>query len=221
MENLLKRQFLDVINTHRNGNSPEWTTEPNVQFEDISDSQFDIVDPKDAGGTSIKRGIGQGTASYYNGQKGNTYKLRFISYEEYLDQFVFNDGQGNTNRSMLPGIKRADLIVYNVGDDRVYFIIHELCVGNVANKIAKAKIQVNTTLNLLYQSNDIKSFIDSFEKKICFVSAKDGRVATPNDIANGFMQVYNIIPSPISFSFGRIKTLGFEAFETSIVVLDK
>ena len=219
MENLLKHQFVAVVNTHRNKMAPEWTSEPVVRMEDIADYRFDVIDPKNAGDT-IKCPYGHGTATYLNGQEGNTYTLRFIAYEDYLNQFVFDDGQ-HKDRKMLPKVKNADLLVYNTDGSHVYFFVQELCEGDVANKRSVAKIQLNTTLNLLYQSAEVRSFIDSFEKKMCFVSAKDGRVASPNNVADGFMQAYDIIPEPLPFSFGRIGALGFEAYESSIIELGK
>lgn len=222
MENLLKKQFLNVINRHRNGMSPEWNTEPVVRFEDIDDNQFDIVDSKSTTG-SIKRPFRHGTASYINEKLINPFELRFISYEDYLNQFVFDDGFGNPNRSMLPKIKRADFLVYNTCEEHTYFFVHELCVGDVANKRATAIIQLSSTLNLLYQDSDIKSFIDSFSNKICFLSAKDGRkaelVTTPDNVADGFIQPYTINPEPAQILDKKFTKFGFEAYETSIVKL--
>ncbi len=221
METLLKNQFVGVINSNKVGTAPDWTTEPIVRCEDISDSQFSIVDSKDDPNT-IKRPFGGGAASYYNGSAGNSYVLRFISFDDYLHQFVFDDGHGHPDASMIKKhTKVADMLVYNIDGDPVYFLIHELCVGNIANKRATAKIQLSSTLNLLYQSADVKQFVDSFERKICYLSAKDGRVATPNNVADGFMDSYRILPDPLPFTYGQIKKCGFEAYETSIVNLDK
>ena len=113
----------------------------------------------------------------------------------------------------------ADLLVYDRSGDHVYFLVQELCVGSIANKRAKAKIQLSSTLNLLYKSVEIKNFISSFDNKICYLSADDGRIATPNQVAEGFMKSYDIIPDPSPFTFGKIKTCGFAAYETSIIDL--
>ena len=216
MEELLRNQFVDVINTNRIGTAPIWNKMPDVRYEDISEEQFDVIDSKDDTVT-IKRAFGQGTASYINER---AYELRFISFDDYLHQFVYDDGQGNTQKSMLkPHTKMADLLVYNMTGDRVYFLVHELCVGNVANKRAKAKIQLSSTLNMLYQSVEVRNFINSFNNKICYLSANDGRIATPNQVADGFMNSYDIIPNPYPFTFGKIKTCGFVAYETSIIDL--
>lgn len=216
MENLLKNQFVQVINKVRIGTAPQWNTTPNVRYEDISDTQFDVVDSKDDPQT-IKRAFREGTVSYIN---GNSYDLRFISFDDYLHQFVYDDGKGNAHKSMFKQhTKMADLLVYNRNGNSEYFLVQELCVGSIENKRAKAKIQLSSTLNLLYQSLDVRNFIDSFSNKICYLSANDGRVATPNQVAEGFMYSYDIIPNPSPFTFGKIKTCGFTAFETSIIDL--
>ena len=216
MEDLLRNQFVSVINAERIGTAPPWTAEPIVRYEDISDCQFDVVDSKDDP-TTIKREFRQGTASYING-KG--YTLRFVSFDDYLHQFVYDDGQGNTQKSMFKQHKKmADLLVCDKTGDSVYFLVHELCVGSIANKRAKAKIQLSSTLNMLYKSNEVKDFINSFDNKICYLSANDGRIATPKQVAEGFMNSYDIIPDPSPFTFGKIKTYGFTAYETSIIDL--
>lgn len=216
MEDLLKNQFVSVINAERIGTAPPWTSVPDVRYEDISEREFDVVDSKE-NHTTIKRELGRGTASYIN---GNGYVLRFVSFDDYLHQFVYDDGQGNPQKSMLKQhTKMADLLVYDRSGDHVYFLVQELCVGSISNKRAKAKIQLSSTLNLLYKSVEIKNFISSFDNKICYLSADDGRIATPNQVAEGFMKSYDIIPDPSPFTFGKIKTCGFAAYETSIIDL--
>lgn len=46
MNNLLKHQFIDVVNEMRIGTAPEWHSEPNVRYEDINDCLFDVVDSR-------------------------------------------------------------------------------------------------------------------------------------------------------------------------------
>ena len=40
-------------------------------------------------------------------------------------------------------------------------------------------------------------------------------------LADGFMTVYAILPEPSKFNFGQIGTHHFEAYESSVVKLDK
>ena len=82
---MLKKDFLNVINSVRRGDAPEWTGEPTVRVEDISDHLFDVDDPKDNAAT-VKRAVGEGTASYVNGRPDVPYCLRFICYDEYMHQ---------------------------------------------------------------------------------------------------------------------------------------
>ena len=86
MESLMKKDLVEVINRQRSGTLAEYTAEPNVITEDIEDKVFDIVDGKGTTVT-IKRNAGEGTATYFNGDEQHVYKLRFIRYEDYLNQF--------------------------------------------------------------------------------------------------------------------------------------
>lgn len=221
MVDLLKKEFLDIINNSiRRGDAPVWTSTPLVRVEDITDHTFDIDDPKDNKNT-IKRKFGHGTASYVNGHSDNPYKLRFICFEEYLNQFVFDDGKGNTNKSLLkPHTHRADLIVYDTSDNHAWIIIHELSTGNVANKRNLGRIQLSKTIDLLCKSEYINRFIIFFVNKCCVLSACDERVLqTPKGIADAFINSYSILPEPLMFQFGAMKRLGFMGYETSKLVL--
>lgn len=220
MIELLKYDFLGVINSMRRGDAPEWITTPHVRFEDIADYTFDVDDPKDNVQT-IKRSFGTGTASYVNGKPDNTYPLRFVCYEDYLHQFIFDDGIGHADKSVL---KRhtlmADLIVYDTSENHVWIIIHELSKGNVNNKRGRGRAQLATTIEMLYRSKSIRMFVDTFTNKWCVLSARDKRVLhTPCGMADAFMNAYTILPEPIKFKFGAMKRLGFCGYETSKVVL--
>lgn len=221
MEELLKKDFLNVINSVRRGDAPEWTAEATVRVEDISDHLFDVDDPKDDAAT-VKRAVGEGAASYVNGRPDAPYNLRFICYDEYMHQFVFDDGQGHTDTSLLKGnTKMADLIVYDRDESRVWIVIHELSKGSVQNKRNRARLQLSATLNMLCKSEKVKAFIGKFSNKWCITSAKDDRklTTTPNGMADAFMEAYSVQPEPLEFNFGVINRFGFRAFETSKVIL--
>lgn len=219
LEELLKGDFVSVVNSRRSGIAPEWTDEPRVRYEDINDYQFDVVDPKGEH-DGLKRPFKSGTASYTNGIPENTYDLRFVCYEDYLNQFVFDDGQGNKTRSMLMNLQRADLLVYDRSEGKKYFIVHELCKGSLTNKRSESRKQLGATLNFLCKSSTIKDYINSFENKICIVSAQEEKVSTPQQIAEGFMNVYEIVQEASPFTYQPIKKWGFVAFETRDVVLE-
>ena len=76
-EELMKTEWLAIINRKRNGTYPEWTSEPVVLIEDTDEKVFDIVDTKDLG-DPIVRPENAGTATYYNGDEVNRYHIRFI-----------------------------------------------------------------------------------------------------------------------------------------------
>ena len=220
MEELLKSDFLKVLNTERRFGAPEWITEPQVRVEDIDDYKFDVNDPKDDYHT-VKRNLGEGVATYVNGKPDSPYKLRVVCYDEYLHQFVFDDGLGHRDVSMLKNnMKMADLIVYDREENHVWIVVHELSKGAVQNKRNRARLQLSSTVNMLCKSEQIKTFIDGFSNRWCITSARDERVLTPNGMADAFMEAYAVHPDPLEFNYGQIKRFGFRAFETSKVVLE-
>ena len=93
MEELMKTEWLAIINRKRNGTYPEWTSEPVVLIEDTDEKVFDIVDTKDLG-DPIVRPENTGTATYYNGDEVNRYHIRFIKNEEFFNQFRIVDENG-------------------------------------------------------------------------------------------------------------------------------
>ena len=159
---------------------------------------------------------------YVNGKENETYNLKIICYDDYLHQFTYDDGNGHTHVNRLKdGVKVSDFLIYDESDSK-YFIVHELSDENSTKKIRVARKQLSDTLNQLYKSNVISKFIDEFTNKICFLSAKDSRKIIPTeDMAEGFNEIYRILPEPIPFNFGQIGTHGFYAFETSFVQLSK
>lgn len=221
LEDLLKTKFLAVINDMRRSTAPKWTSEPQVRVEDVANHTFDVVDPKDDAQTLV-RPLGGGTTSYVNGTPESPYRLRFVCYDEYLHQFVFDDGQGHPETSMLKDhTKMADFIVYDTSEDHVWLVIHELSTGLIKNKRNVARLQLSSTVNMLCKSPEVKAFIDGFSHKSCIVSANDERVLTPNGMADAFMEAYTVQPDPIEFNYGVINRFGFRAFETSKIVLQE
>lgn len=93
LEDLLRSDLLAFINSNRAGNLPEWSTPAVVIYEDIPDNFFDIRDVKNVDG-SIKCDFGNGEASYFNGDEGHSYLLRFIRYEEFVNQFRIHQADG-------------------------------------------------------------------------------------------------------------------------------
>ena len=220
MIELLKHDFLEVINSMHRGDAPKWMKAPHLRVEDISDFTFDVDDPKENAQT-IKCSFGDGTGSYVNGRPANTYRLRFVCYDEYLHQFVFDDGAGHTDKSIFKQHTRmADFIVYDTSDNHIWIVIHELSKGDVNNKRGRGRVQLATTIDILCRSESIKKFVDTFANKWCILSARDERILqTPSGMADAFLNAYTILPEPTKFQFGAMKRLGFCGYETSKVVL--
>lgn len=214
MIDLLKTSILNHVNETRPGNlNDPFPNEPMVEFEMITDAGFDIVDTKGIGG-SIKRPVGEGTATYFNGTPDATHNLCFIKNEEYFNQFnILGIGDWAKGRS------RPDYVVYTP-DKPDYFIVHELSEGEVRSKLHKAVIQILNYLRFLSDNPESKTFIGLFDKRLCYVSAK-GCVAvpTPDGIADGFMDIYSLLPDPQPIHNKSIEKMGFSAYATNVVRL--
>ena len=192
---------------------------PSVRVETIAEHVFDVDDPKKDFQT-IRRPDGQGAASYVNGSPESPYCLRFVCYDDYLHQFVFDDGGGHSNVNLLKdGLHCADFIVYDSGENRAWLIVHELSKGAEKNKRSQGRLQLSNTLDMLCKSPEVKELINGFKNKWCVLSAHDERIVSPMDMAAPFMLAYTVLPEPREFHFGSIRRFGFRAFETSKVVL--
>lgn len=221
MEQILKSEIVAIISKIQRGSAPQLTDNNliPVSFR-ISDHKFDLVDAK--GGSPI-RGFETGTAHYINGNEGNTYNLKIICYDDFLHKFTYDDGNGHTNVSRLKdGVRVSDFLIYEESESKALFIVHELSEESSGTKIKVARKQLSDTLNQLYQSKEIGKFIDSFKDKLCFLSAKDSRrIVSSEGMADGFNEIYKVLPEPIQFNWGQIGTHKFSAFETSYVNLPK
>ena len=221
MEQILKSEIVAILNKIQRSSAPKLTDNDIVpNFVVISDHKFDLVDSKDG---SPVRDFETGTAHYINGNEGDTYNLKIICYDDFLHQFTYDDGIGHAHVSRLKnGVKVSDFLVYEEGESNALFIVHELSDENSSKKIRVARKQLSDTLNQLYQSEVIGRFIDAFKNKKCYLSAKDSRkIVETEGMADGFNEIYRVLPEPIQFNWGQIGTHGFSAFETSYVNLPK
>lgn len=221
MEQILKSEIVAILNKIQRGSAPKLTDNDIVpNFVVISDHKFDLVDSKDG---SPVRDFETGTAHYINGNEGDTYNLKIICYDDFLHQFTYDDGIGHAHVSRLKnGVRVSDFLVYEEGESKTLFIVHELSDENSSKKIRVARKQLSDTLNQLYQSEVIGRFIDAFKNKKCYLSAKDSRkIVETEGMADGFNEIYRVLPEPIRFNWGQIETHGFSAFETSYVNLPK
>lgn len=161
MENLMKTELVKIINSKRNKTLPEWTAPVDVKTEDTNHSIFDVTDTKDVGG-SIIVAQGKGQATYFNRLKGNPYSLRFIAYEQFINQFnVLPNSKTGLCGDWTKGISRPDYMCYTTEED-AYFIIHELSEGDVSNKRSKARTQLVNCL-LMMNYTDLNRVARQFE----------------------------------------------------------
>lgn len=217
MEELMKTEWLAIINRKRNGTYPEWTSEPVVQTEDTFEKIFDIVDTKDLG-DPIVRPENTGTATYYNGDEDHRYHIRFIKNEDFFNQFRIVDDSGKV-RDWAKEMSRPDYIAYDVLNERVFFIIHELSVGNIQSKKAKAMNQLLYMVKMLYEAPLSRQFCESFKERLCYVSASGCVTETPFNMADSFMEAYKNLPEPLPLNNKSIERRGFKAYQTNVVKL--
>lgn len=218
MEELMKTEWLAIINRKRNGTYPEWTSVPEVLIEDTTEKVFDIVDTKDAG-DPIVRHKDTGTATYYNGDENYVYELRFIKNEEFFNQFIERNEDGKIIRDWAKNMSRPDYIVYDRSEKKAYFIIHELSEGNIQSKKSKAMNQLLNMVKFLYEDIRSREFCNSFQKCLCYVSASGCVTDSPFDMADGFMEAYNNLPDPIPLNNTSIEKRGFKAYQSNVVKL--
>ena len=221
MEQILKTEIVEVLNTIQRGDAPALTENEIVpKCVETSEHKFDLVDSKDA---LPIREFETGTAHYINGEENDTYNLKIICYDDFIHQFTFDDGKGHTHVNRLKdGVKVADFLIYEQSESKAIFIVHELSDEAPEKKIKVARKQLSDTLNQLYKSEKIGKYIDGFEQKLCYLSAKDSRrVVESEGMADGFNEIYRVLPEPIQFNWGQIGTHKFSAFETSFVQLMK
>lgn len=222
MEQILKTEIVDILNKIQRRNAPQLVNNGIVPAYVVQSAhKFDLVDSKN-GRTPIKA-FGTGTAHYTNGQVNNTYNLKIICYDDFIHQFTFDDKKGHIQVSRLKdGVKVADFLIYEQSGSKAIFIVQEVSDEKSSTKIKTAKKQLSDTLNQLYKSKVIGNFIDSFREKKCYLSARDNRrIVSTAGMADGFTQIYTVLPEPSQFNWGQIGTYGFLAFETSYVELVK
>ena len=159
-----------------------------------------------------------GTATYYNGDEVNRYHIRFIKNEEFFNQFRIVDANGKI-KDWAKGMSRPDYIVYDISNEKVFFIIHELSEGNIQSKKSKAMNQLLNMVRMLHEAPQSRQFCDSFQKRLCYVSASGCVTETPFDMANGFMEAYKNLPEPLPLNNASIESRGFKAYQTNVVKL--
>lgn len=218
MEELMKTEWLEVINAKRNATYPEWKATPHVETEDTTWKVFDIVDTKDMG-DPIVRPQNKGQATYFNGDENHSYTLRFIKTEEFMNQFRIQNPDTGVWMDWARNMSRPDYIVYDLSDDRTYFIIHELSSGSIQNKKAVAMKQLMNMVKMLDSAPKSKAYCHCFTNRLCYVSATGCVTASPCDMANGFMEAYNNLPDPLPLSNKSIENRGFKAFQSNVVKL--
>lgn len=217
MEELMKTEWLAIINSKRNATYAEWSTEPIVLTEDTCEKVFDIVDTKEVG-DPIVRPVDSGTATYYNGDENHNYELRFVKNEEFFNQFRVTDTDGRV-KDWAKGMSRPDYIVYDMSGERMYFVIHELSEGNIKSKRSKAVTQLLNMVRMIHEASGSRQYCESFQKRLCYISASGCVTETPFDVANGFMEAYMNLPDPLPLENKSIERRGFLAFQSNVVKL--
>lgn len=216
MKELIKSELCKYINSRRSGTLEEWENPVEILIELISDSIFDIVDLRGETGL-IKREIGKGEATYYNSKN---LSLCFVRYEDFINQFRQCDANGKIEKDWSKGMSRPDYIAYDTGDEKEFFIIHELSSGAIGNKHKDGKLQLLNTVRLLTSRKAINDVLQNdFKERLCFLSARGCVGYTPNGNADSFMEIYKQLPDPLPIKNKSLEKWKFKAFETKAIKL--
>ncbi len=215
MVELYQSAIKEAVNQRRPGNLPPWDRPIVLAHEDVAEHLFDVLDPK-TGAESAVCAPGQGHATYVNGRPEAPYNLRIIHNEAFFNGFNIR-GEGDWAR----GLARPDLLVYDLGEGKEWFVIHELSEGEIRSKRQDAKMQFFRFLQFMKGIDAVWSFVSAYRHMLCVISAKGTPAlpATPGGVAEGFMQVYDELPDPLPIQHQGIARLGFEAIQTKVVRL--
>lgn len=181
--------------------------EVDLQYFDVADPTFDLVDCK-KGATPLVNAH-EGTVTYVN---SNGYKLRFVRYDEYLS--AYDDSKYSR------GIGRCDYLAFDTDGRSDYFLLNELCEGKLQNKKQAGTDQLARTLQFLSGSTRLKSEMASYKQRLCYLSVKEQLVLSPKGMADAFNNAVRIIPPIYTLTDGRITKAGFQAYVTCRIVLD-
>lgn len=181
--------------------------EVGLQFFDVADSSFDLVDCKTGAAPLVD--AHKGTVTYVN---TNGYTLRFVRYDEYLT--AYDDSKYSR------GIGRCDYLAFDVDGQSDYFLLNELCEGKLQNKKQAGTNELARTLQFLTGSTRLKNEMASYKQRLCFLSVKEQPVLSPKGMADAFNNAVRIIPPVYTLTDGRITKAGFQAYVSCRIVLD-
>lgn len=181
--------------------------EVGLQFFDVADSSFDLVDCKTGAAPLVD--AHKGTVTYVN---TNGYTLRFVRYDEYLSAY----DESKYSR----GLGRCDYLAFDVDGRSDYFLLNELCEGKLQNKKQDGTNELARTLQFLSGSTRLKNEMASYKQRICFLSVKEQPVLSPVGMADAFNDAVRIIPPVYTLTDGRITKAGFQAYVSCRIVLD-
>lgn len=181
--------------------------EADLQYFDVADPTFDLVDCKT--GASPVVNAHKGTVTYVN---SNSYTLRFVRYDEYLT--AYDDSKYSR------GIGRCDYLAFDIDGRSDYFLLNELCEGKLQNKKQDGTNELARTLQFLSGSTCLKHEMASYKQRLCFLSIKEQLVQSPVGMADAFNNAVRIIPPIYTLTDGRITKAGFQAYVSCRIVLD-
>ena len=181
--------------------------EVGLQFFDVADSSFDLVDCKTGAAPLVD--AHKGTVTYVN---TNGYTLRFVRYDEYLSAY----DESKYSR----GLGRCDYLAFDVDGRSDYFLLNELCEGKLQNKKQAGTNELARTLQFLTGSPRLKNEMATYKQRLCFLSVKEQPVLSPKGMADAFNNAVRIIPPVYTLTDGRITKAGFQAYVSCRIVLD-
>lgn len=79
--------------------------------------------------------------------------------------------------------------------------------------------QLLNMVRMLHEAPQSRQYCESFQKRLCYVSASGCVTATPFKMADGFMEAYKNLPEPLPLNNKAIENRGFKAYQSNVVKL--
>ena len=192
MENYLKHDFI----THHNLPVCNITIAQYVNYLtfEIDDVSRNLI---------VRNGITNGMAKYENPTAKN---ITIVDYDNFLT---------STPHNFQHGKKRCDVILHTTNDTS-YFLLNELKDRTPKTEVLTGAVnQLIATLNELYTTPSIISFISSFNVKKCCYCNRQSTAPINISAPIAFNRLSGVAPEGLLLSNVDIENLGFELWEYS------
>lgn len=74
-------------------------------------------------------------------------------------------------------------------------------------------------VRMLYEAPQSRQYYESFQKRLCYISASGCVTETPFNMADSFMEAYKNLPEPLPLNNKTIENKGFKVYQSNVVKL--